>query len=66
MKIKPDQMVGATAELASYTRKSGQTKIVNRQIEDYELYTTVEEEKQLMLATVEEHPVQVAKRMRKF
>ena len=53
VKIKPDQTVGATNELASNTRRSGQTKNDNRQLEDYELYTTVEEEKQLMLATVE-------------
>jgi hypothetical protein len=53
VKIKPDQTVGATNELASNTRRSGQTKNANRQLEDYELYTTVEEEKQLMLATVE-------------
>ena len=51
--IAKDQMVGATAELASNTRRSWRTKIENRQFEDYELYTTVE----LMLATpVEENP----------
>jgi hypothetical protein len=38
--------------LASDTRRSGQTKIANRQFEDYDLYTTVE----LMLATVEANP----------
>ena len=53
MKIKPDQMAEATAELASDARRSGQTRIANRQFEDYELYTTVKEEEQLMLATVE-------------
>jgi hypothetical protein len=53
VQVKPDQMVGATAELASNTRRSGQTKIENRQSEDYELYTTLE----LMLAApVEEKP----------
>jgi hypothetical protein len=46
-KIEPDQMVGATAELASNTRRSGQTKIANRQ--------SVEEEEQLMLATVDDN-----------
>ena len=56
VKIKPDQMVGATAELESDTRRYGWIKIANRQFEDYELYTTVEEEEQLMLATVEENP----------
>ena len=30
VKIEPDQMVGATAELVSNTRRSGQTKIANR------------------------------------
>ncbi len=53
VKIKPDQMAEATAELASDARGSGQTRIANRQFEDYELYTTVKEEEQLMLATVE-------------
>ena len=53
VQVNPDQMVGATAELASDTRRSGRTKIENRQFEDYELYTTLE----LMLATpVEENP----------
>ena len=53
VQVKPDQMVGATAELASNTRRSGRTKIENRQFKDYELYTTLE----LMLATpVEENP----------
>ena len=53
VQVKPDQMVGATAELASNTRRSGRTKIENRQFEDYELYTTLE----LMLATpVKENP----------
>ena len=52
VQIKPDQMVGATAELASDTRRFGKTKIANRQFEDYELYITVE----LMFATVEENP----------
>jgi hypothetical protein len=51
--IEPDQTVGASAELESDTRKSGRIKIANRLFEDYELYTTVEEEEQLMLATVE-------------
>ncbi len=53
VKIKPDQTAGATAELESNRRKSGQIKIANRRFKDYELYTTVEEEEQLMLATVE-------------
>jgi hypothetical protein len=53
IKIEPDQTVEATAELESGKRKSGRIKIANRRFEDYELYTTVEEEKQLMLATVE-------------
>jgi hypothetical protein len=53
VKIKPDQTVGATAELKSDKRRSGQIKTANRRFEDYELYTTVEEEEQLMLATVE-------------
>jgi hypothetical protein len=53
VQVNPDQMVGATAELASNTRRSGRTKIENRQFKDYELYTTLE----LMLATpVEENP----------
>jgi hypothetical protein len=56
VKIKPDQMVGATAELESNTRRSGRIKIANRQFKDYELYTTVEEEEQLMLVTVNENP----------
>ena len=56
VKIKPDQMVGATAELERDTRRSGRIKIANRQFEDYELYTTVEEEEQLMLVTVDENP----------
>ena len=58
VKIEPDQMVGATAESESNTRRSGWIKIANRQFEDYELYTTVEEEEQLMLmlVTVEENP----------
>jgi len=55
VKIKPDQMVGATAELESDTRRSGRIKIANRQFEDYELYITVEEEEQLMLVTVDEN-----------
>ncbi len=45
VKIEPDQTaVGATTELESDTRRSGQIKIANRQFEDYELYTTVEDE----------------------
>ncbi len=56
VKIEPDQTVGATAELESNTRRSGQAKIANRQFEDYELYPTGEKEEQLMLATVEENP----------
>ena len=47
VQVNPDQMVGATAELASNTRRSGQTKIANRQ--------SVEEEEQLMLATVDDN-----------
>jgi hypothetical protein len=43
IKIEPDQTVGATTELESDTKKSGQIKIANRRFEDYELYTTVEE-----------------------
>jgi len=53
VKIEPDQTVGSTAELESNKRRSGQIKIANRRFEDYELYTTVEEEEQLMLAMVE-------------
>jgi hypothetical protein len=53
IKIEPDQTDGATAELESDKRRSGRVKIANRRFEDYELYTTVEEEEQLMLATVE-------------
>jgi len=53
IKIEPDQTVGAAAELENNTRRSGRIKIANRQFEDYELYTTLEEEEQLMLATVE-------------
>ena len=53
VKIEPDQTLGATAELESNKRRSGRIKIANRQFEDYELYTTVEEEEQLMLAAVE-------------
>ena len=56
MKVEPDKTDGATAELVSNTRRSGQTRIVNRQFEDYELYVTVEEEEELMLATVDESP----------
>jgi len=56
VKIKPDQMVGATAELESDKRRSERIKIANRQFEDYELYTTVEKEEQLMPVTVEENP----------
>jgi len=56
VKIEPDQMIGATTELESNTRRSGRIKIANRQLEDYELYTTVEEEEQMMLATLEENP----------
>ena len=52
IKIEPDQTVGATTELESDTKKSGQIKIANRRFEDYELYTTVEEKEQLMLETV--------------
>jgi len=53
VKIEPFQTVGATAELESDKRRSGRIKIANRRFEDYELYTTVEEEEQLMLAMVE-------------
>ncbi len=55
VKIKPDQTVGATAELESDTRKSEQIKLLtgDSRTMSYELYTTVEEEEQLMLATVE-------------
>ena len=57
VKIEPDQTaVGATTELESNTRRSGRIKIANRQFEDYELYTTVEDEEQLILATVDENP----------
>ena len=57
VKIEPDKTaVGATTELESNTRRSGQIKIANRQFEDYELYTTVEDEEQLMLVTVDENP----------
>ncbi len=66
VKIKPDQMVGATAELESDTRRSGRIKIANRQFKDYELYTTMEEEEQLMLAKQWEKIQQMMKRMRKF
>ena len=57
MKVEPDETDGATAELVSNTRRSGQTRIANRQFEDYELYVTVEEEEELMLTTIEENPV---------
>jgi hypothetical protein len=66
VKIKPDQMVGATAELESDTRRSGRIKIANRQFKDYELYTTMEEEEQLMLAKQWKKIQQMMKRMRKF
>jgi hypothetical protein len=56
VKIEPDKMDGATAELVSNTRRSGRTRFANRQFEDYELYVTVKEEEQLILATVEENP----------
>jgi hypothetical protein len=57
VKIKPDQTaVGATTELESNTGRSGRIKIANRQFEDYELYNTVEDEEQLILATVDENP----------
>jgi hypothetical protein len=56
VKAKPVEKDGATAELVSNTRRSGQTRIANRQFEDYELYVTVEEKEELMLATVEENP----------
>ena len=46
VKIKPDQTVGATAELESDKRRSGRIKIANRRFEDYELYTTMAEEEQ--------------------
>ena len=42
--------------MVSNTRRSGQTRIANRQFKDYELYVTVEEEEELLLATVEENP----------
>ena len=42
--------------MESNTRRSGRIKIANRQFEDYELYTTVEDEEQLILATVDENP----------
>jgi hypothetical protein len=38
VKIEPDQTVGATAELESGKRRSGQIKIANRQFKDCELY----------------------------
>ncbi len=53
VKIVPDQTVGATAELESNMRRSGWIKIANMRFKDYELYTTMEEEEQLMLAMVE-------------
>jgi hypothetical protein len=53
VKIELDQTVGATAELESDKRRSGRIKIANRRFEEYELYTTVEEEEQLMLAMAE-------------
>jgi len=56
VKIEPDQTaVGATTELESDMRRSGRIKIANRQFEDYQLYTTVEDEEQLILATVDEN-----------
>jgi hypothetical protein len=39
VKTEPDQTVGATSELESDTRRSGRTKIANRQFKDYELYS---------------------------
>ena len=56
MKVEPDKTDGATGELVSNMRRSDQTRIANRQFEDYELYVTMEEEEELMLATVEENP----------
>ncbi len=60
MKIKPDQTEGehhtaAGGSEQGESRRSGRTRIANRQFKDYELYITVEEEEQ-MLATVEEVP----------
>ena len=57
MKVEPDKTDGATAELVGDTRRSGQTRIANRKFKEYELYVTVEQEEELMLATVEENPV---------
>ena len=60
VKIEPDKTaVGATTELESDTRRSGRIKIANRRFEDYELYTTVEDEEQLIMATVDENPANV-------
>jgi hypothetical protein len=36
------------------TRKSGRVKVPNRRYEDYELYVTVAEEEEFLLATNEE------------
>ncbi len=56
MKVKLDKTDGAPAELMSNSRRSGRTRIANRQFKDYELYATMKEEEELMLATVEENP----------
>ncbi len=42
--------------MESDVRRSGLIKIANRQFKDYKLYATVEDEKQLILATVDESP----------
>ncbi len=59
-KTKPDQTDGEHHTAASKqgeTRRSGRLRVANRQFEDYELYSTVEEE-EVMLAMVEEDPVE--------
>jgi hypothetical protein len=58
--IKPDQTDGEHHTAASKqgeTRRSGQVRVANKQLEDYELYVTMEEE-ELMLAMVEEDPAE--------
>jgi hypothetical protein len=59
-KIEPDQTDGEHHTVASKqgkTRRSGQVRVANRQVEDYELYVTVKEE-EVMLAMMEEDPVE--------
>ncbi len=57
-KIEPDQMNGehhtAASEQVEISR-SNRVRVANRQVEDYELYVTVEEDN-VMLAMVEEDP----------